>query len=70
MEGDIDALKEQFKPDYWHIKHGKVRNPLIHFPVLGMQRRQPLLPNGDVDEEGREEMINRQKGSDSKGDDF
>ena len=62
MAGNVDALKEQWNPEMMHIKHGKVKNPLIHFPILGLQRRKPLLSNGDVDEQGRKKMVVRQKG--------
>jgi len=61
MAGNVDALKEQWNPEMMHIKHGKVKNPLIHFPILGLQRRKPLLSNGDVDEQGRKKMVVRQK---------
>jgi tetratricopeptide (TPR) repeat protein len=45
MHGDLLNLKKVWRPDMVGYKHGAIKNPLMHYPVLGIQRIDPNDPS-------------------------
>jgi len=43
MTGNVEALRRNWVTEMKDFKHGSLKNPLMHFPVLGLQR----LTHGD-----------------------
>jgi len=61
MDGNLDVLKMIWKPDLRDFRYGRIKNPLMHFPVLGAQRRCPVLANTESSREEAEQSADDYK---------
>lgn len=61
MTGNLAALKRMWKPALRQYRFTRVKNPLMHFPVLGAQRINILYPKGKKDMRSEEERVEEYK---------
>jgi len=60
MTGSIEQLRKMWEPEMRQFRYGRVKNPMMHFPVLGAQR----FSSSHDDASGRaadKEMVGRLK---------